>query len=132
MHRFLFDYYLYCHLPYYLPSITTATADVTFFMCLSGHGWLRGLGLFALIYFFLEKSQQNMILKEDSRIAFGHAWGIILSIVWSYYVFVSEEMPTYVDLYVFCHALLIGYTLTMAHLTKPMFLAPFEDKLEHE
>lgn len=89
--RFLFDAYLYTSLPSWTAIVATASAVCLVFIVVHYCGWLMGSGLFVPIYFAWQGISQPSIARAQSRLSCGGAWGVIITIVSGYYLFLDQE-----------------------------------------
>ena len=130
MLRFLFDAFCYTHLPKSLPIALMAVAFAANFFLIQGLGWMYGLAADLLLYFLVSPALQSTITSANSRVSCGLAWGIILTVSTSYFVFLSSYFGRQMDYVVFVTLFLIVYCLYQAMRTPPLALAAhdFEDR----
>lgn len=87
MTDFLYDAFLYHNYPKWLPIVYSAVAFASFFVVLYFQMYdLYGLGVVGMIVWTESKVAQLTILSGSSRRSCGFAWGIILTVVSSYYI----------------------------------------------
>ncbi|RYH29322.1 hypothetical protein EON65_08925 [archaeon] len=126
--RFLFDAYMYAHLPKWLPIGVTAASLFSFFLYLKAFDWLYGGLLFVLTEIAADSINQKYILRANSRMSCGFAWGVIISATWAYYRFVSKHLNFFWDGLISIWVVCIVYTLWKSMTTSPQVLRGEEDE----
>ena len=87
MTAFAYDAYLYTRFPKWLPIATTALTFAGYFVILYYKAYnIWGFSLAAALIWIESKLAQQTIIRASSRRSCGFAWGIILTVVTSYYV----------------------------------------------
>lgn len=124
MVRFLYDAYLYNHLPYYTPVVTTALSFSSLFVCLHLGGWLYGLLAFVPLFLLGEALSQNYISSGSSRVPCGMAWAIIISAIFCYYSLLRRhfEGNLLVEVLALLASVSICYTLVKTMAIVPLHM----------
>lgn len=117
--RFLFDAYLYCTLPAAAPIVSTAAAFCAVFAVVHCLGWLWGSPLLAGLYFLWQGCSQTTLTAAQSRLSCGGAWGVIATIVGSFYLFLARDLSAGWNLAVTLLAALICVSLQRTMVTAP-------------
>jgi hypothetical protein len=94
MHYFIFDAYLYTHYPKWLPTAATSAFVCSIFATIYLLGIFYASGIIVLLWFGWYAISQQTIVFKASRLPHGFAWGTIISIGMSYYVFLAKLFST--------------------------------------
>lgn len=124
MIRFLYDEYMFRLLP---REFTAAVmAALVPLLLLSVYWWGVVVGLLADVAFIYGSSRlrQDSIVKALSRIQIGSAVGVVLTLVWSYFTFITEFTSPVYDILVMVVTPLIFLTLYLASYTPAESLPP--------
>ncbi len=90
--RFLVDAYMYTTLPACATIVFTALSFCAVFVIAHYLGWLLGSGLCVPLYFLWHASSQTTIVSAQSRLSCGGAWGVIVTIVSGFYLFLANDL----------------------------------------
>lgn len=124
MIRFLFDEYMFRLFPREFPAAVMALLVPLMFLSIYQWGIIIGLLVDVALVFGSTRLRQDSIVKALSRIQIGVAVGIILTLLWSYYTFITEFMSNTYDTIVLIISPLIFITLYLASYTQADSLLP--------
>jgi hypothetical protein len=123
MMRFLFDAYVYTQFPKALPVILIALTMVCYFYSIHVLGAFYGIIADVALYLCISPLLQQTIMIANSRYSSGIAWGIILTVSSSYFVFLSSYYGRNMDYFVSMTLVMICYCLYKSTVTPPAALS---------
>jgi hypothetical protein len=92
---FMEDIWYHSHLPKWIPTVVSAALIVSVFTVAHFLGLVYSMPVIFLMGFGWYKLSQSTIISHVSRQSHGFAWGIIITIVGSYYIFLIDKLPFY-------------------------------------
>jgi len=124
MIRFLFDEYMFRILPREFPAAVMGALVPLLFLSVHQWGLMWGALVDVALVYGSSKLRQDSIVKALSRIQIGCAVGIILTLLWSYFTFITEFMSITYDMIVLVVSPFIFITLYLASYTPAERLPP--------
>lgn len=119
---FMFDAYCFMILPEVVPILTSALIVVIIFLSAHFLGWIMNLPIIFISYLLWDKTAQSTILTKLSRMWHGFAWGIIITIIGSYFVCLMDKVSVVSFICVSMFMVCISFTLYKSSNTTPVLV----------
>jgi hypothetical protein len=117
---FFDDAWQYVHLPKCTPILVSAAFLISIFLVLYIIGFSIGILFSIMFYFIWSKFSQSTIVSKLSRQSNGFAWGIITTLVGSYYLVLMDKLPFFLSYIVTVISSIICSTLYFSAIIHPI------------
>lgn len=120
MTRFLSDAYAYMKYPRWIPTVASAAVVVLVFVLAYIFGWLYSLAALPIVYLIWDRLVQTTIMRGHSRQMNGFAWGIIITIVGSFFLFYSDKVSSKWTFFAVFISIIISISLYLSAVIQPV------------
>lgn len=119
---FMDDAWQYVHFPRWVPIVVSALLIILSFTAIHHAGLSYGVLIIFVLYAIWSKLAQSMIVSRLSRQSNGLAWGIIVTIIGSYYALWIDLLPSYLFYIVLSFTVIISTTFYLSAVISPVTL----------
>jgi hypothetical protein len=111
---------MFQHLPVIFPTVLMALCFFAVFPILEYYGWITCVMMAIPLTILSETLMQGSIIPQNSRSSYGIAWGVIITLTYSYFHDIAPKTEHSFNLFVFMFLVLTVVSLVVSRRSSPV------------